>query len=85
MIVFLLMSYLHVFVPPDNPDMTYIKRVIGLPGETIEVRDGKVYANSVGLDNSFLKYAENHLLWIQKMNNIRACVREVVESEFIYS
>ena len=53
-IVFLLMSYLHVFVPPDNPDMTYIKRVIGLPGETIEVRDGKVYANSVGLDNSFL-------------------------------
>jgi len=43
-----------VFVPPDNPDMTYIKRVIGLPGETIEVRDGKVYANSVGLDNSFL-------------------------------
>ena len=29
--------------------------------------------------------AENQILWVQKMNNIRACVREVVESEVIYS
>ena len=29
--------------------------------------------------------AENQILWVQKMNNIRACVREVVESEIIYS
>ena len=28
---------------------------------------------------------ENQLLWVKKMNNIRACAREVVESEFIYS
>ena len=27
---------------------------------------------------------ENQLLWVQKMNNIRACVREVVEREIIY-
>lgn len=29
--------------------------------------------------------AENQLLWVQRMNNIRACVREVVENELIYS
>ena len=29
--------------------------------------------------------AENQILWVQKMNNIKACVREVVESEVIYS
>ncbi len=29
--------------------------------------------------------AENQLLWVQKMNNIRACVREIVEHEIIYS
>lgn len=29
--------------------------------------------------------AENQLLWVQKMNNIRACAREVVEREIIYS
>ena len=28
--------------------------------------------------------AENQLLWVQKMNNIRACVREIVEREIIY-
>ena len=48
-----------VFVPPDKPDMTYIKRVIGLPGETIEVKNGKVYADGVELDNSFLKMPQN--------------------------
>ena len=28
--------------------------------------------------------AENQLLWVQKMNNIRACAREIVENEVIY-
>ena len=27
---------------------------------------------------------ENQILWVQKMNNIRACVREIVNSEMIY-
>lgn len=51
-----------IFIPPDNSDnldVTYIKRVIGLPGETIEVKDGKVYADGVELDNSFVKTPMN--------------------------
>ena len=43
----------------------------------------KEYADRQGVTEQ-LK-AENQLLWVQKMNNIRACVREVVESEIIYS
>ena len=43
----------------------------------------KQYADRQGVTEQ-LK-AENQLLWVQKMNNIRACVREVVESEIIYS
>ena len=50
-----------VFIPPDNHDITYIKRVIGLPGETIEVRDGKVYANGVELDDSFIKESQSQI------------------------
>ena len=42
----------------------------------------KEYANRQGVTER-LK-AENQLEWVQKMNNIRTCVREVVESEFIY-
>lgn len=45
-----------VFAPPDeDSDITYIKRVIGLPGETVVVEDGKVYVDGVEIDNSFIK------------------------------
>lgn len=50
-----------VFIPPDNPDITYIKRVIGLPEETIEVKDGKVYVDGVELDDSFIKGSQNQV------------------------
>jgi signal peptidase I len=32
-----------VFHPPQNPKEFYIKRVIGLPGETVKLKDGFVY------------------------------------------
>lgn len=34
-----------IFKYPDNEEELYVKRVIGLPGEKIEVRDGKIYIN----------------------------------------
>ncbi len=35
-----------LFYFPRDTRQIYIKRVIGLPGETVEIRDGKVYINS---------------------------------------
>ncbi len=32
-----------VFRPPDNPKAEYIKRIIALPGEAVEIKEGKVY------------------------------------------
>ena len=35
-----------VFHYPRDPRESYIKRVVGLPGDTVEIRDGDVYVNS---------------------------------------
>ena len=43
-----------VFEYPKDLSKDYIKRVIALPGETIEIRDGVVYVNSIPLDESYL-------------------------------
>jgi len=47
-----------VFDPPDPPvsggDKPYIKRVIGLPGETVEIRGGSIFIDGQQLDESYL-------------------------------
>jgi signal peptidase I len=43
------------FAQPENED--FIKRVIALPGETIEIRDDVVYINGLPLDEPYLTEA----------------------------
>lgn len=45
-----------IFKYPDDESQLFIKRLIGLPGETVEIREGKVYINDseVPLDDSFV-------------------------------
>lgn len=51
-----------IFHPPENPKTYYIKRVIGLPNETIHVQDGtvsiinKLHPQGFALDQSFVTY-----------------------------
>ena len=42
-----------MFTLSDEPKTTYIKRVIGLPGEMVEVKDGSVYVDGVEVYDSF--------------------------------
>jgi signal peptidase I len=34
-----------VFRPPENRTINYVKRVVGLPGEGVEIRDGDIYVD----------------------------------------
>jgi signal peptidase I len=43
-----------VFRHPDDQSMTFIKRIIGLPGESIEIQDGRVFINGSALDEPYV-------------------------------
>ena len=44
-----------VFKYPEEPERDFIKRVIGLPGETLEVRDKRVHIDGEPLDEPYLQ------------------------------
>jgi signal peptidase I len=43
-----------VFWYPMDPNKSFIKRIVGMPGDTVEVRRGVVYLNGEGLEESYL-------------------------------
>jgi signal peptidase I len=47
-----------VFKYPEEPERDFIKRVIGLPGETVELREKKVYINGKPLDEPYVHFLE---------------------------
>lgn len=46
-----------VFWYPEDPQLSFIKRVVALPGETVEIRSGKVFVNDMPLDEPFVSDA----------------------------
>ena len=48
--------------PEDDSAINLIKRVVGLPGDTVEVKNGKVYINSI-------LYHEPYAVWISGGTN----------------
>ncbi len=47
-----------IFEYPDNPEEDYVKRIIGLPGETVTFVDGKVYIDGEELKEDYINGME---------------------------
>lgn len=48
-----------IFKYPEDEKQNFVKRVIGIPGDTVEVRNGVVYVNDQNLYEEYAYYADN--------------------------
>ncbi|MDH3494036.1 MAG: signal peptidase I, partial [Acidobacteriota bacterium] len=51
-----------VFWYPKDPTKSYVKRVVGLPGETVAIRNGVVYVDGVELSEPYIDIEHNQAL-----------------------
>jgi signal peptidase I len=51
-----------VFKFPEDPDKDFIKRVIGIPGDVVEIRNKKIYLNHKPMEDSHGTYVDPHVI-----------------------
>ena len=49
-----------VFRLPRDPSINYIKRLIGLPGDKIQMKDGKLYVNDKEISKTYIEEIEEY-------------------------
>ncbi|MDA0328937.1 MAG: signal peptidase I [Gemmatimonadetes bacterium] len=47
-----------VFHPPHEPEKNYVKRLVGLPEDTLEMRDKRLYLNGAPVYEPYARYAD---------------------------
>jgi signal peptidase I len=47
-----------VFHPPHEPEKNYVKRVVGIPADTLFMRDKRLYRNGEPVDEPYVQYVD---------------------------
>jgi len=56
-----------IFDPPFNSQYPFIKRVIGLPGETVEIKEGRVFIDDIPLEEEYIMEPPNYTMPAQEI------------------
>ena len=51
-----------VFQYPVDPSQDFIERVVGLPGEILEMRNKKVFVNNRLLEEPYVRHTDPHII-----------------------
>ena len=51
-----------VFRYPENRKIDYIKRVVAVPGDKIEIKNKKVYINGEAIEQDYAQFTENNII-----------------------
>ena len=49
-----------VFHPPHEPSKHYVKRLVGMPGDTLEMRKKHLYLNGNRVEEPYVRYKDPH-------------------------
>ena len=52
-----------VFIYPKDESINFVKRVIGLPGETLKIENNRLYINDEEVDENYLPSAARNLIY----------------------
>ena len=57
-----------VFNPPLTSKHPFIKRIIGLPGDTVEVKEGKIFIDGIAIEEEYIKAPPNYDMPAKKIS-----------------